>query len=149
MKLGEMFGHWAQVRADLLATMDKFSEEELSFVPYPGAWPVGKVLVHIADCEDYWLHYVVRRTLEMEPVYEFADYPSQAAIKTLLANARTRTIGLLAQLGESDLNTPVQTPRGEQFTAGWVIWHVLEHEIHHRGELSQTLGLLGREGLDV
>jgi uncharacterized damage-inducible protein DinB len=32
---------------------------------------------------------------------------------------------------------------------GWIIWHVLEHEIHHRGELSLILGLLGREGLDV
>jgi uncharacterized damage-inducible protein DinB len=30
-----------------------------------------------------------------------------------------------------------------------VIWHVLEHEIHHRGELSLIHGLLGREGLDV
>jgi uncharacterized damage-inducible protein DinB len=26
---------------------------------------------------------------------------------------------------------------------------VLEHEVHHRGELSLIHGLLGREGLDV
>jgi uncharacterized damage-inducible protein DinB len=30
-----------------------------------------------------------------------------------------------------------------------IIWHVLEHEIHHRGELSILIGLLGREGLEV
>ncbi|MCE5207568.1 MAG: DinB family protein [Chloroflexi bacterium] len=27
--------------------------------------------------------------------------------------------------------------------------HTLEHEIHHRGELSLTLGLLGHKGLDA
>ena len=42
-----------------------------------------------------------------------------------------------------------KTPEGEVFTLRWIIWHVLEHEIHHRGELSLALGLLGREGLDV
>jgi uncharacterized damage-inducible protein DinB len=30
-----------------------------------------------------------------------------------------------------------------------MILHVIEHEIHHRGELSLKLGLLDREGLDA
>lgn len=31
----------------------------------------------------------------------------------------------------------------------WVIWHMLEHEIHHGGELSLTLGSFGLAGVDV
>jgi uncharacterized damage-inducible protein DinB len=38
---------------------------------------------------------------------------------------------------------------GEPIPLRWIIWHVLEHEVHHRGELSLILGLLGKEGLDV
>ena len=38
---------------------------------------------------------------------------------------------------------------GDQYTPAWIFWHVLEHEIHHRGELSLITGILGREGLDV
>jgi uncharacterized damage-inducible protein DinB len=30
-----------------------------------------------------------------------------------------------------------------------MLWHVIEHEVHHRGELSLLLGLLGRQGLDA
>ena len=41
------------------------------------------------------------------------------------------------------------TSEGETFSLQWIIWHVLEHEIHHRGELSFILGTLGRTGLDV
>ncbi len=38
---------------------------------------------------------------------------------------------------------------GHDASRGWVIWHVLEHEIHHGGELSFTLGSFGLPGLDV
>ena len=48
-----------------------------------------------------------------------------------------------------DLENNIDFPGGEQLRLGWVIWHVIEHEIHHRGELSLILGLLGHEGLDV
>jgi uncharacterized damage-inducible protein DinB len=27
----------------------------------------------------------------------------------------------------------------------WIVWHVLEHEIHHGGELSLALGMSGVE----
>jgi len=149
MKLSQMFAHWEQVRADLLTTIDKFSEEELAYSPYPGCWSIGKTMLHIADCEDYWLHVVVEPSLPPDFLYELADYPTKTAIKTKLDQAHQRTLVLLDKLDERNLTDGRQTPRRETFTVGWIIWHVLEHEIHHRGELSMALGLLGREGLDV
>jgi uncharacterized damage-inducible protein DinB len=32
-------------------------------------------------------------------------------------------------------------------TRQWIIWHVLEHEIHHGGELSLALGGYGLSGV--
>ncbi len=32
-------------------------------------------------------------------------------------------------------------------TRQWIIWHVLEHEIHHGGELSLALGGIGLQGV--
>jgi uncharacterized damage-inducible protein DinB len=148
MKLGDMFVHWNQVRADLLTTIDKFGDEELSFVPFEGSWPVGKIMLHIAETEDGWLHTLVQRQLDPGVDYELADYPTKSAIKSVLDRARSRTVPLLDRLTERDLDT-VYTLRNESLTLRWIIWHVLEHEIHHRGELSLALGLLGREGLDV
>jgi uncharacterized damage-inducible protein DinB len=34
-----------------------------------------------------------------------------------------------------------------ELTRQWIIWHVLEHEIHHGGELSLALGGYGLEGI--
>ena len=52
MKPNEIYRHWAQVRDDLFTTIDMFNDEELTFAPFKGSWPVGQILLHIADCED-------------------------------------------------------------------------------------------------
>jgi uncharacterized damage-inducible protein DinB len=106
-------------------------------------------MLHIADCESYWLHWVVRHEIEQWKYYDFADHPTKPAIKDVLRGTRKKTIAFLDSLDECDLDTVYKTPEGQAFTLRWIIWHVLEHEIHHRGELSLALGLLGRKGLNV
>lgn len=45
----------------------------------------------------------------------------------------------------SVLSEAAQRAFGE-LTSQWIIWHVLEHEIHYGGELSLALGLAGFYG---
>jgi uncharacterized damage-inducible protein DinB len=137
------------VRADLLVTIDKFSQDELTFTPFTNSWSVEQVMLHIAGCENYWLHMVVRHEIEQWKYYDFADHPTKAAIKKVLEGPRKKTVAFLEGLEEDDLNQVYITSRGESFPLQWIVWHVLEYEIHHRGELSFVLGLLRRKGLDV
>jgi uncharacterized damage-inducible protein DinB len=48
-----------------------------------------------------------------------------------------------------DLDSGFEAPWGAEVTLRWVIWHVLEHEIHHRGEIYLMLGMMGLEAPDV
>jgi uncharacterized damage-inducible protein DinB len=149
MKPNEIYQQWEQVRADLLATIDMFHEDELTFVPFEGSWPVGQIMLHIADCEDNWLYGVAQQQIEPWIFYNLSDYPNRSVIKKLLDRAHCRTAAFLDRLETADLDKKYPTPEGQPYRLGWIIWHVLEHEIHHRGELSLVLGLLGRQGLDV
>jgi uncharacterized damage-inducible protein DinB len=150
MKLSQLFSHWKQVRDDLLSTIDKFDDEELTFVPFDSSMPVGQIMLHIGDAEEGWFSYVVRRELEEWPDYTLEAYPTTEAIKTKLTTVHTRTETFLESLGLNDLERIIDMPnRDYRLSLGWIIWHVLEHEIHHRGELSLILGMLGRAGLDV
>lgn len=150
MKLDEYFGHWKQVRRELLETLDKFSIEELDLKPFEGAWTVRETSLHIADTEDGWLRYIVRREIdEWPPEFDLEAYPDVDSIKRTLNDVHAQTETYLRKLGMEDLSHQIDAPWGAQIALGWIIWHVLEHEIHHRGELSLILGLLGREGLDV
>lgn len=59
------------------------------------------------------------------------------------------TLQYLESLTVDDTEKVITVPWGETIPLPWIIRHVVEHEIHHRGELSLILGMFGREGLDV
>jgi uncharacterized damage-inducible protein DinB len=43
-----------------------------------------------------------------------------------------------------------ERPRGlVTHTRQWIIWHVIEHDLHHGGEISLTLGNHGLTALDL
>jgi uncharacterized damage-inducible protein DinB len=37
----------------------------------------------------------------------------------------------------------------EVITRPWVIWHLIEHDVHHGGEVSITLGAHGVRAIDL
>jgi uncharacterized damage-inducible protein DinB len=49
----------------------------------------------------------------------------------------------LKTVGEEDFERIVQVPGDGTPKLGWILWHVLEQEIHHRGELFLCLSLMG------
>lgn len=149
MKLSQMFAHWESIRAGLIEVIDQFSDAEMSVIPFDGSWPAGQIMLHIAESEDFWLHAVVQEVVSPHVDYLTATYPTIAEVKNVLARSHARTLDLLDRLDEADLQGIYKSPSGEIYTLYAIIWQVIEHEIHHRGELSLMLGQLGREGLDV
>ena len=75
MKPSIIFFPWKKIRKELLELLDQFDETELDYVPYKGSWPVGKIFLHIAETEDYWIHYLVRKEIDENPHYELKDFP--------------------------------------------------------------------------
>lgn len=149
MQLNQLFAHWNQVHADTLATLDKFTQQELAYTAYQGGMPVGQIALHIANAEEGWFRLIAQRIRQEWPSdFTLENYPTKEAIAKLLSTTHTKTMDYLESLSLADLDTVISSEWG-QFSLHFIIWHVLEHEIHHRGELSLILGLLGRAGLDV
>lgn len=147
MKPIAFFSHWARIRADLIKIIESFQDNELILEPFEGSWPIGQIMLHIADAEDGWLRYAVSGELEKWPdTYTLDRYPDKQSILNILYEVQSRTVEFLSGLSEADLAREIHTPWGEVFPLMWIIWHVIEHEIHHRGELSLILGTMGREG---
>jgi uncharacterized damage-inducible protein DinB len=144
----DLFSHWEGVRKDLVSTIEAFEESELEYVPFEGCRKVGDIMLHIADAEDGWLRFCVTKELEVWPdFYNLANYPDKQSIIHALAEVHSRTSEYLSSLGESGFEGSITAPWGDDFALLWIFWHIIEHEIHHRGELSLMLGLLGHEGV--
>lgn len=150
MRPEDIFAHWKLVRRGLLEVIGKFQEEELFFKPFETSWSIGEILLHIANAEQGWFRYAVTREFDEWPGnHTLENYNSFESIQSLLQEVHDWTERYISGLGSEDYQRVIELPWNENIHLGWIIWHVLEHEIHHRGELSLILGLLGREGLEV
>jgi uncharacterized damage-inducible protein DinB len=140
--------YWPGVREGFFQALDRLTDEQLAFTARAGLWPLGQIACHVAEAEEGWFRHVATGELSEWPKYRPADYPSVAAVKTLLEEVHGRTIAYLESLDEAGLDRVIEASWG-QFSLRWICWHVLEHEIHHRGEIFLLLGMLGMEAPDV
>jgi uncharacterized damage-inducible protein DinB len=150
MNAKKLFDHWAEARKSLLDGLDKVNDSQLHFAPREGLWSLGMIALHIASAENGWFCYVVQKKYEKWPQdYMLEDYPTVAAVKALLTQVHNETEAYLESLTEADLDCVVEAPWGDHLLMRWIVWHVLEHEIHHRGEIFLLLGLLGMEAPEI
>ena len=149
MNAAELFSHWKEVRQGLYAALDLLADEQLAFVPREGLWSLRTVALHIATAEEGWFRYIATQELAEWPEVDESDYPTVASIKAILTQVHERTEAYLQTLDIADQDQVITTFWGAQVSLRWIIWHVLEHEISHRGEIYLMLGLMGMEAPDV
>ncbi len=148
-RIGTLLADWARARATLLAALDTLPDEQRHFVPRPGLWTPVQQVLHIAGAEDGWLRHILTGELDGWPAaYMGTDFaleqvPNVAALKTLLGEVHARSEAYLRGLTDADLERGIETSWGQTYTIEGIFRYVMEHEIHHRGELYLILGLLG------
>ncbi len=150
MNAAQYFDHWNVAWRDLMRAVALLRDEHLTFRPaanYPRT--VGEILDHIADLEAGWIHFVVRRTLSDWPQPQTTRPVTLEAHRARLNQVHKETMDYLAALPVEDFNRIVQVPGDGTPKLGWILWHVFEQQIHHRGELFLSLSLLGLERPEI
>lgn len=146
MNAAQFFDHWYKVRRDLFRAVDMLQDEHLSFRPaeaYPRT--VGDILRHIIELEQGWIHFVIRRSLPDWPDPGADQFATVDAIRDEMKRVQSETQDYLATVPIEDFDRIVQVPEDGTPKLGWILWHVLEQQIHHRGELYLCLSMLGME----
>ena len=149
MNVAEQFSHWNQVHRDLLRALDLLADEQLNFVPRQGHWSLGRVARHIAGAKRGWIRFAVTQELSSWPDFPAQGYATVQAVEGLLSDVHADTMDFLESLDPERLDEMVGTPWGEEIPLRWIIWHVLEHDIHHRGEIYLMLGLMGIDAPEI
>lgn len=150
MNVAKIIQFWKQIRKGLIETIEKFTDEELDYVAHENGYSVRQIILHIAQEEYGEIQYGITREIdEFPPAYQEDAYRTVESLKALLASVHNETSRYLESLGDKDLESGIEAGWGGTYPLIDMLWHVMEHEIHHRGELSLILGLLGREGLNA
>lgn len=155
---------WETYQQSLIETIEPLSPEQLALPAGSHQWTIGMLARHIVANRVWWFQtWMGEGSPELafiahwDPADEVEQAPLTAA--ELVAGLKA-TWGMiadaLARWTGDDLEHIFQPPaslredereRFPPFSRQWIIWHVLEHEIHHGGELSLALGGYGLEGI--
>jgi uncharacterized damage-inducible protein DinB len=144
MNAAQFFDHWNTVWRDLMRAVALLKNEHLAFRPTDHyTRSVGDILRHLINLEEGWIHFVVRRELSSWPEESVPDDIDQ--LRQALTKVHQGTMDYLSSIAVDDFNRIVQVPGDGTPKLGWILWHVFEQQIHHRGELFLCLSLLGLE----
>ena len=144
MNAAQFFDHWYRVWRDLLVAVDSLGDEHLDFRPAKSySRNLGDILRHIINLENGWIHYVIRRKLPAWPGDDIGNLTTVTAIKDEMQRVHSETMEYLASISVDEFTRIVQVPDGGTPKLQWILWHVLEQQIHHRGELFLCMSMLG------
>ncbi|NIS81866.1 MAG: DUF664 domain-containing protein [Anaerolineales bacterium] len=143
MNAAQFFDHWHKVWRDLMRAVSMLTDEHLGFRPAERYQrTVGDILRHIINLEQGWIHYIVRRSLPGWPDEGADRLTTIEAIRKEMESVHGETMDFLATVPVEDFNRLVQVPADGTPKLAWILWHVFEQHIHHRGELYLCLCLL-------
>jgi uncharacterized damage-inducible protein DinB len=115
----------------------------------------GEIANHIVAVRAWYLHGIMGEGgTDMAAImgWDNPDAPPRSSAELLTGIDQTWALltDCLTRWTAADLrDTFFINWRERDESRGWVVWHMLEHEIHHGGELSFTLGSFGLPGVDV
>jgi uncharacterized damage-inducible protein DinB len=155
--LDVIYENWRGYQEKLRASIAPLSEEHLRLQPAPHMWPLGQLVQHIISVRAGWFSGTLQEDDDAMRAYmEWGQRDSPARRVDELARGLDETWAFIesclqrwtpadcAQTFPDEWNGEV-----EWVSRSWVIYHVLEHDLHHGGEISLILGMHGLRALDL
>ena len=153
---------WENYQQAFIKTIAQLSSEQFALPVAPHYLSIGELLVHMLGARFAWFSgWMGEENAAMTRWRESDEsaVPEAAELVTMFEETWNVISSALDRWTSADLEQLILPPasfqewlrsRGEEeeppHTRQWIIWHVMEHEIHHGGELSLALGTCGVEG---
>ena len=148
---------WQNYQSLLTKALTPLSADQLALRAAPKLRSIEEISTHMIGARARWFH-----SLMGEGGEEFAalgkwdrkDMPLRSAAE-VVHGLETTWQGMQTAIARWTPAEWEQTWPGEEpgdppaFTRHWVLWHLIEHDVHHGGEISLTLGMHGLKAPDL
>ncbi len=135
--------YFESIRERTLRVLRSVPAEKLEWRHSPDVFSSGDLARHIAAVErNTFAENVFGRPSRYQGCGpELAD--GRENVVAYMQRMHSETVEMLKQLTPEDLNRKGLSPQGAPVTAWKLLRAMIEHEIHHRGEMYVNLALLG------
>lgn len=156
--LAPFYQGWDQYQQQLVRVIAPLTAEQLELGIRPELRSIGMLATHIIGVRAGWMYHVLQeRDERLVELTEWSgrDRPLRPAAELVRGLETTWQIidSALHRWTAADLDDRFQDTDDagveHSLTRQWVIWHLIEHDLHHGGELSFTLGMHNLPAIDL
>lgn len=144
IKIKALANFWIfEIKPPLMQALELTPDDKLDWSPKPGMIKLGDIFYHISECSAWWICTLIDK--EAPP----PDAPSTGLTKKILTEMMEKHWQTLenfySRCPEILENTYeyADKEKTHKFTGQWIMFHLLEHDIHHRCQINQYLRILG------
>ena len=141
------------VREETLKGLSTLTEEQLFESALKNEFPIGAYVMHLCECDIHWLEVISGSVIsdEMKQRCYFDKWfdpsgessPPKNILKleeysSALRDTRKMFLDYVGNLNDEELDDTVvmKSKRGDlNISKKWIIYHIIEHEAHHRGQI--------------
>ncbi len=142
-RVAELCSYFEKVRARTKRVADCVPPDRLEWTWAPGKFTLGDILRHLAGIErDMYAENALGRPSRYSGCgRELAE--GLEAVRAYVDRCHAESMAIFRSLSDADLERLCETPAGAKLPVGKWLRLMIEHEIHHRGQLYMALGILG------
>jgi uncharacterized damage-inducible protein DinB len=148
---------WQNYQHQLSRALARLEPSQLALRAAPDLRSIDELARHVIAVRAGWFHYTLEEGDEDFGAFHEWDGPGslpRSADELVSGLGKTWQVmqEVLGRYTLADLQSTVQDEsEGKIYTItrGWVIWHVIEHDIHHGGEIAYSLGMHGLTAPDI
>ena len=135
--------YYEGIRRRTRAVVDRIPDDRMEWRLAPGRLSFADLVRHLAAIERWMFAETVAGRPSAYPGHgaELAD--GAPAVRAYFERMHDETMAVLAALGDDALRRPCTTPAGATMPTWKWLRAMVEHEVHHRGQLYLMLGVLG------
>ena len=143
LTIGPFLHYFNNVRERTMRVALCIPPDKLDWSYAPGKFTLGDLLRHLAVTERYlWGENMLGKPSSYKSHgKEFAD--GLEDILALAERLHQESLEIFSRLSDADLQTKCKTPAGAEITKWKWLRLMVEHEIHHRGQIYLYLAMLG------
>jgi len=160
--LATFYKGWDVYQQLLVTSIAPLAPEQLALRAAPHIMSIGMIATHIIAARVGWFHWWMGEgSTELAPLaaWDNEEEPTRSAAEIVAGLDATWLMmqNALTRWTPSDLEQIFQDPYKDAEYQGvkrthsrqWITWHVIEHDLHHGGEISLTLGMHGLAAPDL
>lgn len=155
--LDVIYENWRGYQEKLRDCIAPLTDEQLDLQPAPHMWPLSQLVQHIISVRAGWFSATLQDEDEAMSAYMWwgqRESPARSAAEMVRGLDETWAF-IEARLQRWTPDDCAKTFPDEYdgqviyVSRSWVIYHVMEHDLHHGGEISLILGMNGLRTPDL